>query len=327
MPPGAPLPPSPAPSSTKSAADLKFSTAAEKARSAFGKTIAGPALLPLSDSTSADAGREGLTRLGGAFLIAIDTIRPDPTQPREQVDDPALQELADSIRRHGILQPIAVRYVQEDGIHQIISGERRYQAARLVGLDRIPCWIKSPKEDDILVQQLVENWQRLELRPLELARALARLRDVLGLTQRQLARETGKSEGEVSKLLSLLTELSPDVQRQVVQSDADLSKRHLLAVARLPAQEQSEALADVRSKSLTAAQTETLVSTRLPRRTARTTAPRRITKFHYTCGPATVTITFRRSQVAAADILTALDAAKEQVALVKPELQIIRVKS
>jgi ParB-like chromosome segregation protein Spo0J len=146
------------------------------------------------------------------------------------------------------------------------------------------------------------------------------------MSQRQLAEETGKSEGEISKLLSLLKDLSPEVQRQVARAGSNVSKRHLLAVARLPALHQEETLGEVRRQNLTVAETEMLVSKSLPRRGTRSIAPPRITKFQYTCGPATVTITFRRSQVAAADVLEALDAAKSQATLVKPEVQIIRAK-
>ena len=105
------------------------------------------------------------------------------------------------MRRLGILQPITVRYIETENIYRIITGERRYHAACEAGLAEIPCWVQSPKEEEVLLHQIVENWQRLDMHPYDLADALARLRDANGYSQQDLARETGKSEGEISKLL------------------------------------------------------------------------------------------------------------------------------
>ena len=96
-----------------------------------------------------------------------------------------------SVKQFGIMQPIAVRYIEDQNIYLIISGERRYQAALRAKLTEIPCWVQSPREEEILVRQIVENWQRSDLSPFELADALASIRDTNKLTQDALAKLTG----------------------------------------------------------------------------------------------------------------------------------------
>ena len=197
--------------------------------------------------------------MGGAFSIRIDRIRPDPTQPRRQFDATAHHELAASIKKLGVLQPITVRYVEADDIYQIITGERRYRAAQAIGLSEIPCWVKMPKSEEVLVHQIVENWHRKELHPFEIADALAQLRDANDYSQRQLATETGKPEAEISKFLKLL-ELSPAVQKEA-REDATgvMSFRHLYNIARLKPAEQATVAATVREQGLSAVDTERLV--------------------------------------------------------------------
>src|SRR5205807_1670243 len=98
---------------------------------------------------------EGRTRLGGAFYIDIRRIRPDPSQPRRNHDAQAQQQLNDSVRRLGVMQPITVRYVADDNIYQIISGERRFLASREAGLTEMPCWVQSPEAQEVLLRQIV----------------------------------------------------------------------------------------------------------------------------------------------------------------------------
>src|SRR5205085_10342630 len=129
----------------------------------------------------------------------------------QHADPVAQRELTDSVRRLGILQPIAVRYDAGQDAYLVIAGERRYRAACDAGLAEVPCWVQSPDAKDVLLHQVVENWQRAELHPFDLADALAELRDANGYTQKQLAVLTGKPESEVSRLLSLL-KLDPAVQ-------------------------------------------------------------------------------------------------------------------
>ena len=188
---------------------------------------------------------EGRRRLHGAFSIDIALIEPDPNQPRKKIDPVHLSELTQSIRRHGILQPISVRFIEESGRYRIVAGECRFTAAKQAGLADMPCWLKTPKDHEILVEQIVENWVRSGLNPFELADSLAILRDANGYTQKMLAEETGKSPGEISKLLSILS-LDAEVQ-SVARSDESgrVAKRHLYALSRLPAPMQTSLLQKV----------------------------------------------------------------------------------
>jgi ParB/RepB/Spo0J family partition protein len=172
-----------------------------------------------------------MRRLKGAFLIELDRIRPDPNQPRKNLETDTHRELTASVKEHGVLQAIAVRRQSGTNIFQIISGERRFHAAIAAGLAEIPCWIQEPQEQKILVQQLIENWQRADLHPFEIADTLGRLRDALGYTRLQLAKLTGKSASEISKLLALF-DLSPQAQQLARSSEGDaLTRRHLYAVS------------------------------------------------------------------------------------------------
>ena len=109
-------------------------------------------------------------------------------------------------------QPSTVRCVETAKSYRIIAGERRYTAARNAGLTEMPCWVKTPKHEEILRHQIVENWQRADLNPFELADSLAVLQDANRYTQADLATATGKSQGDVSKPLTIL-DLDPDVQK------------------------------------------------------------------------------------------------------------------
>ena len=202
---------------------------------------------------------EGRRRLHGAFSIEIDQIEPDPNQPRKKIDAVHLAELTQSIKRHGILQPISVRFIEETGRYRIVAGECRYTAAKQAGLAEVPCWLKTPKEQQVLLEQIVENWVRSDLNPFELADSLAILRDANGLSQKVLAEETGKSAGEISKLLSIL-KLEPEVQSLARSDDTGrISKRHLYALARLPADKQTSVLQRMQKQNLTASDVERIV--------------------------------------------------------------------
>lgn len=283
--------------------------------------------MPLAaDSAATPAEQRGRKQLKGAFAIDLSRIRPDPTQPRRLLDDDALEELAASIRRHGVMQAITVRYLAEDDVYQIISGERRFLATKLAGFSTIPCQIQDPKENEILVRQIVENWQRAQLHPFEIADSLEKLRDGNGYSQKDLARETGKPEPEISKFLKLL-ELAPSVQKDA-RNDASgvLTFRHLYNVARLAPDEQSAVVFAVREQRMTAIETEKLVRKTIARRTA---APKRgapVTKVEYVTAKAKVTLTFRKKTVEKEDILAALDEARKRAEGAKSEINIVRVK-
>jgi ParB family chromosome partitioning protein len=267
--------------------------------------------------------------LGGAFSIRIDRIRPDPTQPRRQFDAKALNELTASVKRLGILQPITVRYIQADDMYQIITGERRYRAVQALGMTEIPCWIKTPKTEEVLVHQIVENWHRKELHPFEIADALAQLRDAYELTQKQLANETGKPEPEISRFLSLL-ELSPTVQKDArADATGTLSFRHLYNIARLDEPTEQEAIAiDIRKQRLSAIETEQLVRKKIHESTAPAKRGAPVTKIEFLTSKAKVTLLFRKQTPARQEILAALDEAKAEAktAAKKTTLKIHRPK-
>lgn len=269
---------------------------------------------------------QGRRRLNGAFFIELARIRPDPSQPRRVLDQAALQELTASIIKLGVLQPIAVRYIAADDMYQIISGERRYQAALAAGLTELPCWVQDPEDSEILLRQVVENWQRADLHPFELADSLVRLRDANGYSQKQLAAATGKSEGEISKLLNLL-ELAPSVQKEA-RDDATgiLSRRHLYAVSRLAMHEQEDVVMVVKQKNLTAADTEHLVGRHIARKSQSRKRGAPVTRVQFSTPLANIIVTFRRQSPTTDEIVAALDAAKAQALDTAMPLNIIRPK-
>ncbi|HYT91502.1 MAG TPA: ParB/RepB/Spo0J family partition protein [Gemmataceae bacterium] len=259
-------------------------------------------------------------RLKGAFLIDLSRIRRDPDQPRKAFDTKAQWELAASIEKVGILQPITVRYVESANVYQVITGERRFQAAKSLGIAAIPCWVKTPKAEEILVHQIVENWQRRDLEPLELARALALLRDSTGSSQKELAALTGKPESEISRLLSLL-KLAPEVQAQAEQGPrGTVTKRHLVALAQLSPEDQQEAMIEVNQKRLTALDTERQVQERKAKSTGVKSRGAPLTqRLRYLTGNALVTLTCRRRNATVEDILAALDEVRAQVTKARDE--------
>jgi len=256
---------------------------------------------------------EARRTLAGAFFIKTDHIQPDPAQPRQTIDQEALRELTESIRAHGILQPITVRHMPEIGMYQIITGERRYLAAKAAGVTEMPCWEQTPDDRDILVRQIVENWQRSDLHPFDLADTLARLRDQQSRSQKQLAELTGKPESEISKILSLL-KLRPPIQAQYRQDETGrLSRRHLEAIARLPEGDQIETHDQVKKQNLTVRETEQVVQEKLQHHRGERRAGAPIgAKVKFQTAKAAVTLFFRRKTVGLQDVLEALDEAKRQ---------------
>ncbi|HWQ00160.1 MAG TPA: ParB/RepB/Spo0J family partition protein, partial [Vicinamibacterales bacterium] len=136
---------------------------------------------------------------GRPIEIDLDQLRPNRFQPRQQVDDAALDELAQSIRANGVIQPIVVRRVA-DG-YEIIAGERRWRAAQRAGLLRVPAIVREVPDDKLLEVALIENIQREDLNPVEQARAFRRLTDEFHLTQEQIAAAVGKDRATVANTL------------------------------------------------------------------------------------------------------------------------------
>ncbi|GIW07658.1 MAG: chromosome partitioning protein ParB [Dehalococcoidia bacterium] len=163
--------------------------------------------------------------------VDVDLIVPNPRQPREQIDPEALADLADSIRQHGILQPLIVTEVgREPGrpvTYQLVAGERRWQAAKLAGRERVPVVVKEASDQQVLEWALIENIQRADLGPLEEAAAFRQLIDEFGLTQEQVADRVGRSRSAVANTLRLLR--LPAEARELVASGV-LSEGHARAL-------------------------------------------------------------------------------------------------
>ncbi len=143
--------------------------------------------------------------------IDIDRILPNTHQPRKNFDEDALNELANSIREHGVVQPIVVRPL-DDGFFQLIAGERRWRAAQRTGLARVPAVVREAGEHDALELALIENLQREDLNPIEEAQAYERLIADFGMTQEEVARRVGKNRATIANMLRLLR-LPPEVQQ------------------------------------------------------------------------------------------------------------------
>jgi ParB family transcriptional regulator, chromosome partitioning protein len=162
----------------------------------------------------------------GISEISIDQIEVNPFQPRTHFDQDALQELAESIRVHGIIQPITVRRLSASQ-YQLISGERRFQASRLAGLKMIPAYIRSADDQQMLEMALIENIQRENLNAIEIALSYQRLISECNLKQEELGERVGKNRATVTNYLRLL-KLPPDIQ--IAVRDNRLSMGHARAI-------------------------------------------------------------------------------------------------
>ena len=187
--------------------------------------------------------------------ISLADIQRNPYQPRRQFAEAALKELAESIKTQGLVQPLVVR-PRSAGGYELIAGERRLRAAGLAGLDAVPAVVRDATDQQALALALIENIQREDLKPLEEADALHRLREEFGLTQQETADAVGKSREAVANLLRLLN-LHPAV-RQMLDEGA-LEMGHARALLALPSAHQAGAARQVAARKLTVRQTEALV--------------------------------------------------------------------
>ncbi len=189
--------------------------------------------------------------------LPISKVEPRSGQPRTRFDEPALQELADSIAQHGLLQPITVRKL-DSGYYQIIAGERRWRAARLAGLKEVP--VRIVEADDRKAQELalVENLQREDLNPMEEARGFKALMEDFGLTQEAVSQSVGKSRPAVANSLRLLTLQQPIAD---MLEKGELTTGHARALLSVePAALQLQAAKQVVEKGLSVRQTEALAA-------------------------------------------------------------------
>lgn len=159
---------------------------------------------------------------GNVTELDINKIYPNPNQPRKHFDEEALQELASSIKTHGVIQPLVVNR-EADGKYMIIAGERRWRASNMAGLQKVPVVIKNYTEKQIKEISIIENLQREDLNPIEAARAIKQLMDEYNLTQEAVADRIGKSRPSVANTLRLLS-LYPDVVKMI--EDGRLSSGH-----------------------------------------------------------------------------------------------------
>jgi ParB family chromosome partitioning protein len=191
--------------------------------------------------------------------IPIEYLQPGQYQPRKDMHQETLEELAASIKVQGIMQPIVVRPVSSvtaDTKYEIIAGERRWRAAQIAGLHDVPAIVRDVPDEAAIAMALIENIQRENLNPMEEAVALHRLQEEFELTQQQVADAVGKSRVTVTNLLRLMT-LNEDVRTMLEHGDIEMG--HARALLGLHDQHQSEAGRQVVAKGLTVRQTEALV--------------------------------------------------------------------
>ena len=182
-----------------------------------------------------DAGAKDL--VGNIVEIPIEDIYPNANQPRTYFDEKALEELSESIKVLGIIQPITVR--KDGNKFEIISGERRYRASKLAGLSTIPAYVRLVNDQELLEMALVENIQREDLDAIEVALTYQRLLEEIGLTQEALSHRVGKERSTITNSIRLL-KLSPDIQQSI--RNGDISAGHGRAILSLDNDENQQAL-------------------------------------------------------------------------------------
>ncbi len=188
--------------------------------------------------------------------MPLDLLQRGRYQPRREMNQEAIQELADSIRAQGVIQPIVIRSIS-GGRYEIIAGERRWRAAQLAGLTEIPALIKEISDEAALAIALIENIQRENLNPLEEAVALQRLADEFSMTHQQIAEVVGKSRATISNLLRLIG-LRPEIKTLIEQRKLEMGHaRALLGLTGIP---QIEAAYIVAERGLSVRETEQLVN-------------------------------------------------------------------
>ena len=195
-------------------------------------------------------------RVNVVLNIPVEHIRPNPHQPRTEFNEEALNQLSHSIKRHGLIQPITVRYLGQKRF-ELISGERRLRATKLAGIPEIPAYIREVNDEEIIAFALIENIQREELNPLEIALGYQRLIDECDYTQAEVAERVGKNRTTVTNMLRLLQ--LPDFIQAAVR-DESISSGHARSLINLKREkDQKKILKQIVTKELSVRQTEDLV--------------------------------------------------------------------
>lgn len=196
---------------------------------------------------------------GRVIFLPARSIQPNPSQPRTVFHEDALQELSESIRRHGILQPLSVRRVGTG--YELIAGERRLRAGILAGLTEIPCIVMNMSDQESGMAALVENLQRQELDFIEQSRGISRLMESWAMSQEQVARVLGKSQSAVANKLRLLRHSAPVLDRL---RQTGLTERHARALLKLPTETQKlQAISVIVQNGMSVARTEQYIDTLL----------------------------------------------------------------
>lgn len=196
---------------------------------------------------------------GRVIFLPARAIRPNPGQPRQVFDEQSMAELAESIRQHGILQPLSVRRMGTG--YELIAGERRLRAGVMAGLTEIPCIVMQMDDRESGLAAMVENLQRQDLDFIEEASGIAKLMELAGLNQEQTARLLGKSQSAVANKLRLLRHSQPVLE---ALRSGKLTERHGRALLRLPDEEQKlRAIREICRQSMSVARTEKYIETLL----------------------------------------------------------------
>ena len=201
-----------------------------------------------------DSTIKGTSGPSGLLQLAIEKIVPNPFQPRTRFNELELDELSDSIRQHGVMQPVVVRQTVRG--YELIAGERRWRASQRAGLAEIPALVRDLDDQQVAALALIENIQREQLTAIEQARALARMRDQFSMDQTALATMISSSRSNVANLLRLLN-LSQGVQSMLEEGRLEMG--HARALLPLPENMQVKTAEDVLRSQLSVLQTETLV--------------------------------------------------------------------
>ena len=212
--------------------------------------------LGIRDLLTADGeSTESLERDVTSLMIDVATVKPNPYQPRKHFSATSLEQLAQSIKAQGLLQPIVVR-VNQDGVYELIAGERRLRASQMAGLDKIPAVVKEITDQACLAFAIIENIQRQDLNVIELAQSLHSLATKYGMTHSDVGRLVGKSRAAVSNVIRLL-QLSSEVKVMLVQGFIDMG--HARCLLSLPEGDQASVAQKIVDQQLPVRDAEALV--------------------------------------------------------------------